>query len=76
MIMDAEDRSDDLRRLIRWQDSGATWRVLSDRNGTVTVALCRCDDESEEVDRLVSKQPDLIDFVRTADQAAPDRADG
>ncbi|QGN35436.1 hypothetical protein GJV80_07440 [Microlunatus sp. Gsoil 973] len=63
--MNAEEQSYDLQRLVRWQDSGATWRVLSDRKGTVSIALCRCDDESEEVDRLISDAPDLLDFVRT-----------
>jgi hypothetical protein len=64
MIMNAEEQSYDLQRLVRWQDSGATWRVLSDRKGIVSIALCRCDDESEEVDRLISNAPDLLDFVR------------
>lgn len=55
----------DLERLLRWQDSGATWRVLSYRDETITISLCRCDDETEEVDRLVSQASDLIDFALT-----------
>lgn len=57
----------DLERLIRWQESGATWRVLSYRKPTITISLCRCDDETEEVDRLVSEQQDLIDFALAND---------
>lgn len=69
MIMANRQSSYDLERLIRWQQSGATWRVLSFRKPTITIALCRCDDESEEVDRLVSEQQDLIDFALANDGA-------
>ncbi|MBO0811997.1 MAG: hypothetical protein J2P23_08105 [Microlunatus sp.] len=65
--MAGEQRSYDLQRLLRWQDSGATWRLLSVRQGTVTISLCRCDDESEEVDRLVSDAPDLIEYAVARD---------
>lgn len=54
----------DLQRLLRWRDSGATWRVLAVRDDAVTVSLCRCDDDTEEVDRLVSTESDLIAFAR------------
>jgi len=54
----------DLQRLLRWRDSGATWRVLAIRDDAATIALCRCDDETEEVERFTSDQPDLIAFAR------------
>ena len=67
--MPDQEISYDLQRLLRWQDSGATWRVLAHRGGTMTISLCRCDDEGEEVDRLVSDEPDLINYaLRTGDQ--------
>lgn len=64
MIMTDGTGSYDLQRLLRWRDSGATWRVLAIRDDAVTISLCRCDDESEEVERLVSTEPDLIEFAR------------
>ena len=48
--------------LQRWQDSGAHWMVLSRRNGVVTVGLYRCDG-GEEVDRLTSADPRLVEFL-------------
>jgi hypothetical protein len=48
--------------LRRWEESGATWRVLLRRRGEVTVALCRCDD-GEEVDRLTSADPELTAYL-------------
>lgn len=48
--------------LQRWQDSGAHWTVLSRRNGVVTVGLYRCDG-GEEVDRLTSADPRLVEFL-------------
>lgn len=54
----------DLQRLLRWRDSGATWRVLAIHDDAVTISLCRCDDETEEVERLVSSDSDLIAFAR------------
>lgn len=73
MIMGGQAISYDLQRLLRWQDSGATWRVLGYRDKTITISLCRCDDESEEVDRLVSDQPDLVEYaLRSRDQESTD----
>jgi hypothetical protein len=53
------DRVADLQR---WEDSGAVWQVLSQRSGTVTVALLRCDG-GEEVDRFTSDDPLLLQFI-------------
>lgn len=48
--------------LTRWEDHGAVWRVVTRTPSHVTVALCRCDG-GEEVERLVSDDPDLLAFV-------------
>ena len=58
-----QERSYDLQQLLRWQDSGATWRVLSYREPTITISLCRCDDVTEEVEQLVSAEPDLVEYA-------------
>lgn len=58
-----EERHDgDLARLRRWEDAGGTWQLAGRRTGEVTVALCRCD-AGEEVDRMVSADPALINYV-------------
>jgi hypothetical protein len=51
-----------IHALIRWQDSGAVWRVLHRRPTQVTVALLRCDG-GEEVDRLTSSEPAWLAFL-------------
>ena len=51
-----------LARLQRWEASGGHWRVLPGRRGQVVVALERCDG-GEEIDRLVSDDPDLRDYL-------------
>ncbi len=52
----------DLESLRRWEAAGGTWRVSSPTGEVVTVALCRCDG-GEEVERLVSRDPALLDYV-------------
>lgn len=49
-------------RLERWTLFGAVWRVASRSAGTVTISFCRCDD-GEEVDRLTSDDPNLIEWL-------------
>lgn len=51
-----------LRRLQRWQDAGAVWRIVGRRRGSVTVALCSCDG-GEEVDRFSSGDQRLLDYL-------------
>jgi len=54
----------DLERLRRWEDAGGTWQLAgTGATGEVRLVLCRCDG-GEEVDRLVSADPDLIAYVR------------
>ena len=49
--------------LQRWADAGAIWRVLGHyHGGGVTVALYQCDG-GEEVDRISSADPRLLQFL-------------
>jgi hypothetical protein len=57
-----EGESGDLSRLRRWEDSGATWRVLSRTPGDVDLALLTCD-AGEQVDRLRSADPALLAYL-------------
>ncbi|NMD55099.1 MULTISPECIES: hypothetical protein [Tsukamurella] len=51
-----------LDQLLRWEDSGGTWAVLSRSDDAVVVALLRCDG-GEIVDRLESGDPALREYV-------------
>jgi hypothetical protein len=62
----AENDTDVLRR---WEDHGATWRVLHVSDAKAIVSLCAC--TGEPVDRLESSDPELIAFVR--ERSDPDR---
>jgi hypothetical protein len=53
---------DRLAELLRWQDAGGHWQVLSRTAGAVTIALLRCDG-GEEVDRFTSADPRIRDFI-------------
>ena len=48
--------------LRRWEDSGGVWRVLSRMPAGLVVSLRTCT-AGEEVDRLVSADPDLLAHV-------------
>ncbi|MGA5299956.1 hypothetical protein ACPCHT_08510 [Nucisporomicrobium flavum] len=55
-------RPGDVGRLRRWEDSGATWEVLTRGPDGVVIALLSCD-AGEEMDRLASADPELLDYV-------------
>ena len=59
---DAHSGHDLVDALQRWQDFGAVWRVLERDSHQVTIGLFRCDG-GEEVSRLVSGAPEVLDFV-------------
>jgi hypothetical protein len=61
-ITDAPHDPPPIEVLQRWQAFGATWRVVSQTSSGVTLALCRCDG-GEEVERLSSADPELIDWL-------------
>ena len=54
--------SDPVEMLRRWADVGGGWRGGGRRRATPGVGLYRCDG-GEEVDRLVSSDPDLRRYV-------------
>jgi hypothetical protein len=60
-ILESVDR-DHVAELVRWEDAGATWQVVSRTARGVTVALLRCDG-GEEVDRFTSDDPRLLAYV-------------
>ena len=50
---------DELRR---WEDNGATWRLLSAEGDTVVIELCTCYGEPVDV---VQGAPDLVEGFRS-----------
>jgi hypothetical protein len=56
---------DPVADLVRWQESGATWRVVGQSARGITIALLRCDG-GEEADRFTSDDPRLREFVERA----------
>ncbi len=53
---------DPVETLRRWEAFGATWEVVHSTPEQVTVSLCRCDG-GEEVERLVSRDPALVEYA-------------
>jgi hypothetical protein len=69
--------NDVVARLRRWEESGATWRVVSRTRQGLIVALLTCE-AGEEVDRLHSAEPALLAYVGTrarSDEPPPRAAD-
>ena len=58
--------------LRRWEDAGGLWRVLTRDAGSITVGLYRCDG-GEEVDRIVTAEPALTEFLAGRDSSEGDR---
>ena len=56
------DSDDPVEMLRRWTDVGGTWRVHGRRRDTLIIGLYRCDG-GEEVDRLISADPNLLRYV-------------
>jgi hypothetical protein len=48
--------------LRRWEEHGAEWRVLHLSDDAAIVDLCTC--YGEPVERLESRDPELIGFLR------------
>ena len=61
---------DAVATLQRWQDCGGVWRVLDRRGGAITVGLYRCDG-GEEMDRVRSTDPALLEFLAGRDASDP-----
>ncbi len=60
--------TDALDRLRRWEESGATWRVLVQTPGSVEIALLTCD-AGEQVGRVLSSEPDVREHVGTRERS-------
>lgn len=57
--------------LERWRDHGAEWRLVHLSDGLAIVDLCTC--YGEPVERLESRQPELIEYLlRRTDAEQPD----
>jgi hypothetical protein len=54
--------NDPVALISRWDAAGALWRVVACRGDAVTIALCQCDG-GEEVDRITSTDPRLVQFL-------------
>jgi hypothetical protein len=54
--------SDPVDVLRRWEAAGGTWEVVGDSADGLAVRLCTCTG-GEEVDRLVSTSPALVEYV-------------
>jgi hypothetical protein len=64
---------DPVDMLERWRDSGATYRILHLSDEAAIVQLCTC--FGEPVDRLESRDPGLVAYLRDAgepDGASPE----
>lgn len=63
---------DDLETLRRWEEFGAVWEVAHRTPDQVTLSLRTCDG-GEEVSRLVSTDPELLEHVdrRSAGEDVP-----
>ena len=60
-------------RLRRWEESGATWRVVARPGSELVIALLTCD-AGEEVDRMHSADPSLLAYVGGRDRSDADPA--
>jgi hypothetical protein len=67
--------SDALARLRRWEESGATWRVLVRTPDSVEIALLSCD-AGEEMDRLRTGDPAVLHHVGARAESGDDPAPG
>jgi hypothetical protein len=59
---------DPVATLVRWEQSGAVWRVLGRANAGVTVGLFSCDG-GEEMGRLRSTDPRLLAWLEEHDES-------
>jgi hypothetical protein len=50
-----------LADLRRWEEHGATWRLLESAEDRVEIELCTC--SGEAVDRVQGRDPELLGYV-------------
>ena len=58
--------SDDLARLIRWENAGGAWRVLHRTDEEITLALLTCDGGTE-MERFTSAAASVLAHVADRD---------
>lgn len=58
--------SDDLARLLRWENAGGAWRVLHRSDDEITIALLTCDGGTE-MERFTSGSPTVLEHVGDRD---------
>lgn len=51
-----------VENLRRWTDAGALWRVVRRSGDEIEISMCTCTG-GEEVDRIVSSEPAVRDYV-------------
>ena len=61
--------SADFERLRRWEGAGGRWQIRARGADWVEVALLSCT-LGEEMDRLRSSDPDVLEYVHAADTGA------
>jgi hypothetical protein len=64
-----------LEDLMRWQHSGGLWRVVARTSASLEIALLTCSG-AEEMARLVSTDPELLEFVGERRSSQHDPANG
>jgi hypothetical protein len=62
MSQPESDNQDLVPALLRWQDFGGVWQLISLTAAGASVALYRCDG-GEEVERLSSSHPATLAFL-------------
>lgn len=55
-------RSPGVEKLLRWESSGAIWQVVARSKDAATIGLMTCTG-GEEVDRLVTDDPAVLEFI-------------
>lgn len=59
-----------LERLLRWERSGGAWRVLGRSDTGIVLALLTCD-AGEEMDRLKTAAPGVLEYVGERSESGP-----
>jgi hypothetical protein len=58
----SEEAVDHVRDLVRWEHSGAIWRVLDRSASTLTIGLFSCDG-GEQMGQVASSDPAVLGYV-------------
>lgn len=61
-VPQADGTADHVADLLRWERSGAVWRVLDRSASGLTIGLFSCDG-GEQMDQVTSHDPALLGYV-------------